>query len=279
MADNNFNYNGYYDPQTGAYTQNGGAQNVNNGQTRNASIGTMLAGAAAYQHAQMPTDSQGYYLNVENDGDSISVQKFNGIIGVMLLYGFLVNAIMCFMFADKIDNLYHETPFIPLIIYFVGIIVGTLICQKTKSTVTCFIGYNMIVVPMGLLLTPLLEYYEISTIRYAFCIMAVIMLLMVGLSYLYPQFFASIGRMLFACLIIGILAETIMWCVNATMFSSGLFDFLFIGIFAGYIGYDWAVAQQNEKSVKSAIRSACFIYVDLVNLMIRILRIIARNRD
>lgn len=206
----------------------------------------------------------------------ISGEKFNTYIGLMLLYGFAVNAILCFVLTDWVLAFMEKRLILVIVMYFGGLFIGSAICNRAKSAVVGFIGYNIIILPMGIFLTPFFASVGFETVRYAFCVMGVCMLLMIGLAQVYPSFFKSIGRMLFTCLIIGIIGEVIMWCVNL---SSGILDFIFIGIFLGYIGLDWARAQEEEKTVNSAIRCAYMIYVDLINLLLRLIRIIAKNRD
>ena len=50
-------------------------------------------------------------------------------------------------------------------------------------------------------------------------------------------------------------------------------------IFCGYIGLDWNRAQMYPKTVDNAIDSAADIYLDVVNLFVRILSITGKRRD
>ena len=50
-------------------------------------------------------------------------------------------------------------------------------------------------------------------------------------------------------------------------------------IFSGYVGYDWSKAQIFPKTLDNAIDSAADIYVDIVNLFIRILRIMGKKNN
>ena len=54
-------------------------------------------------------------------------------------------------------------------------------------------------------------------------------------------------------------------------------DYAIVVIFAGFIGFDWAKAQAYPKNLDNAIDSAADIYVDIVNIFIRILSIIGKN--
>ena len=62
-------------------------------------------------------------------------------------------------------------------------------------------------------------------------------------------------------------------------FDLGLIDYIVVLIFCGYIGYDWAKANALPKTYDNAIDSAANLYVDIVNLFLRILRILARSQN
>ena len=56
-------------------------------------------------------------------------------------------------------------------------------------------------------------------------------------------------------------------------------DYIVALIFCGYIGLDWNRAQQYPKTLDNAIDSAADIYLDVVNLFVRILSITGKRRD
>lgn len=56
-------------------------------------------------------------------------------------------------------------------------------------------------------------------------------------------------------------------------------DYVVVLVFSGYIGYDWSKAQQFPRNLDNAIDSAADIYVDIVNIFMRILSILSRVRD
>ena len=60
-------------------------------------------------------------------------------------------------------------------------------------------------------------------------------------------------------------------------YGGNIFNWFFIIIFSLYIGYDWHVAQSYSKTVDNAIDSAIDLYLDLINLFLRILDILDRK--
>ena len=98
---------------------------------------------------------------------------------------------------------------------------------------------------------------------------------MMLLAVAYPKFFLSIGRGLFIAFISVIVVEMLLYFITGK--NPGIFDFLVVGIMAGYIGYDWARAQALPKTLDNAVDSAAALYVDIVILFLRLLRLFSRR--
>ena len=84
------------------------------------------------------------------------------------------------------------------------------------------------------------------------------------------------GTALFIALGVSILAEIIAMLFS---FDGGIFNWIFVVIFSLYIGYDWYRAQQFPKSLDNAIDCVIDLYLDIINLFLRILEIISRRND
>jgi FtsH-binding integral membrane protein len=61
--------------------------------------------------------------------------------------------------------------------------------------------------------------------------------------------------------------------------SPAIIDWIVVLIFCGYIGYDWGRANQIPKTYDNAVDSAAALYMDIINLFLRILRILGRSRN
>lgn len=257
MYNNGYDNNGYNDYNNGYNNSyDNGYNNYNNGYGNQ---------AAYYQ--------QSSYVQ----RDEITPQTYNMIIGATLLYGFVINMIMVSCLGDFAMTM---NPIAFIIAYFVMAISGGIMVRKSDNPVISFIGYNLIVIPLGLCLTIIINAYLSagyeSTIMTAFLLTTVVTLVMMGLGAMFPTFFLSIGRTLAVSLLITIIAELILFFVGIQL---GIIDYVVVLIFCGYVGYDWAKANVQAKTVDNAIDSACELYIDIVNLFIRILRILARAND
>lgn len=243
---NNYGYNNYNAAYNNSYGNNGG-YNYN-------------YGSANY-----------------NTRDEISPQTFNLIIGAVLLYGFLIN---CFMITFCFDAVASLNPIAFLVIYFVLAIAGTIMIRKSDNPVISFVGYNLMVVPIGLVLTLLINAYALagmeSTVMTAFVVTAIVTIAMMAISSIFPAFFLSLGRTLGVTLLITIVIELILTLVGASL---GIVDYIVVLLFCGYVGYDWQRANAMPKTVDNAIDCASELYLDIANLFIRILRILSRAND
>lgn len=209
----------------------------------------------------------------------IDSSTYNLIIGGTLAYGFIINCIMVATCADLAFSLF-QNPVAFFILYAVMVIAGSIMINSSSNPVVSFVGYNLIVVPLGLCLTIILNAFSIAgydkVIATAFGITTIVTVGMMMLSSAFPRFFLSLGKTLFITLLLTFVVELIMYFAGASL---AVIDYIVILIFCGYIGFDWARANNCAKTVDNAIDSAAELYVDIINLFIRILRILARNND
>lgn len=244
-----------------------------------------------YQYNNAGYDNNGYgggNYNYNNgysasSGKLISTEAYNLIIGGVLLYGFIVNCIMTAVFSDSIMRFVISNPLLFYISYFVCAIAGTMMVRKSSNPVISFIGYNLVVVPIGVVISFTVTAYTMmeggSIVTASFAITAVVTLVMMFVSSLYPRVFLSMGRTLGITLLVTIVAELILTLIMGSG-ALPIIDYIVVAIFCLYIGYDWAKANAVEKTADNAIDAACELYLDIVNLFLRIMRILARaNRN
>lgn len=204
----------------------------------------------------------------------ISDRAYNLIMGGVLLYGIIVNIILC----ATVGNVYeYINPIAFLIGYLVLCIVGILMSSKSDNPIISFIGYNFVVVPMGLVISTAVEAYggmDSRVVTLAFIYTAIITGCMVGLSVVKPDFFASLGKFLFVAIIGLVVCELVLLLLGVDQIVTAWAG---AAIFSLYIGYDIYRSQQFAKTVDNAVDCALDIYIDIANLFLDILRILGRN--
>lgn len=216
---------------------------------------------------------------VLHDGEElISARAFNLVIGGVLLWGFFVNYLLVKLFGRQMAELFAFDAgiVIALVAYVVLALIGTLL-TRSKSYIVSFIGYNLIVVPVGLVLSACLYNIANDIILQAILITGLVTLCLSVTGYLFPNFFKRMGRVLFFSLLACIVFELLVMLIfgNGPLF----FDFLVAMLFSLYIGYDWARANECQKTLDNAVDLATTLYLDIINLFVRILSILSRNRD
>ena len=90
-----------------------------------------------------------------------------------------------------------------------------------------------------------------------------------------PEFFLSLWPTLGIALGITVAVELVLFLLG---FGTEFTDYIVIAIFSLYLGFDWQRANRVTPSIRNAILSATQIYLDIVNIFIRLLRILARSR-
>ena len=193
-------------------------------------------------------------------GTMVTERAYNLTIGLTLLWGVLINVVMATFFVYQILSLNY---LLVVVLYFAGTIGCSILVHKSSSPAVSFAGFTGMAISMGLLLT--------------FIATALITVIMVLLSMLYPEFFRNLGRTLFVSLIGCILIELIGSLVLGLPMT--IIDYAVALIFCGYIGLDWHRAQQFPKTMDNAVDSAADIYLDVVNLFVRILSITGKRRN
>lgn len=218
-------------------------------------------------------DSDSVWTRTETSDPIVSERIYHATIGGVLLWGFGIN----FLTVTTIPvEAVLSIPFWILIVgYLISVIAGTMIYQNSNNPAISFLGYNLIVLPIGIILTPLLNSIDQHIITEALLITGTFTGLMMFLGVTYPAFFLSIGRVLAVSLISVIVLELGISFFMGT--NPEIFDWIIAVIFCGYIGYDWARANKIPKTLDNAVDSAASLYVDIINLFIRILSILSRK--
>ena len=209
-------------------------------------------------------------------GDQISVRRYNAVMLLTLLWGFLVNTVMVYYFAIPIMRLLSGvSPLWIFIGYFVLAIAGIAISARSTNPWISFLGYNLLVLPIGVLLCLILPGIPVAIVTKALLLTGIVTATMTLLGLVAPNIFLGMGRTLFIALIVGILAELV--ATFLFHYTGTAFDWLFVVLFSGYIGYDVAKSQIYPKTVDNAVDCALDIYLDIINIFIRLLALLSRK--
>lgn len=203
----------------------------------------------------------------------ISANLYNLLIGLVLCWGFVANWIM--VKTIPYESIASINPLVFIIGYFVCCFSGIAIISRSSVPVLSFIGYNMIVVPFGLIINLAVARYDGALVTNAIRVTGLVTFIMMMLGSMFPAFFRKIAGALGVALI----AVILVWVVEIFLLKThfGFLDWAIALIFCGYIGVDWGRANAIPKTVDNAIDSAAALYIDIINLFLAILRIMGRK--
>lgn len=211
------------------------------------------------------------------EADRLSARSYNLVLTGLLAYGLLLNAVIVYYFAYPLMNaLQGVSPWVLLLGYLVPTLLGIFIAAKSSNPMVSFIGYNLVVLPIGIMLALIIPGVPAGIVVKAMALTGMVTVTMTLLSLIAPQVFMGLGRTLLIALVVGIIAELVATFLLG--YRGQLFDWFFVLLFSGYIGYDVAKSQAYPKTLDNAVDSALDIYLDVINLFIRLLRILG-SRD
>ena len=232
----------------------------------NSSEAVFVIGAAA-REARLTADYSGVPL--------LSRRGYNCVIIAVLLWGLIINAVLCVTVGDVYRLI---NPGLFLVLYFVCALAGTFIAVRSKNPLVSFLGYNMIVVPFGLLVSTLVEAYggiDSQIVRDAFIYTSLITAGMLCVNVAFPELCKNLGGALLGCLTGLVICEIVLLIFRIDQVIT---DWIAAGLFSLYIAYDIYRSQQFTPTLDNAVDCALDIYMDVVNLFLRLLRILSRSK-
>jgi FtsH-binding integral membrane protein len=194
-------------------------------------------------------------INLKNE---LSKPMFYGLLMFFVTINLLITYGATFFGPDK-----YGTGFFIL----VGIIIpfaGVFIHSFTNNIMVSIIGFLMISIPIGLLLPAFLNKISPDIVQHALILTMIITTVMTISGFIFQTFYEKIGGILLTSLITLILISVFNYFIPIIKLS--YLDIISAVIFSLYIGYDVYIASKFEKTVLSALDSACHIYLDILNL-------------
>ena len=211
------------------------------------------------------------------DRDVLSLTSYNIRIGLNLLLGIIITAIATIGFQNNLGLTFYTHPLVFTILFFVITIGAEILALRSSNIGIIYLCYCIICLAIGALLSSTVPYFSMDQIVFAAGSAFLILLLMVVLAAIIPDAFISMGKGLFIALLSFIIVELLMLLFTGT--SHAFMDYIVILIFSLYIGYDWARGSVYPKNNKFAILTALSIYMDVINIFIRILSRSSSSND
>ena len=223
------------------------------------------------------------HMTFREGASELSESRYNLIIGAMLTWGFFLNFRITQLAGPAILNMVLYSPasystfMIAFVVAYFALAMTGSALVRSYSPVRCFIGYNLIAVPVGVVVAIAMIGYDTQLVTRAALITAIVTLIMMIVSMLAPQVFARMGTGLGVALLSVIVVESLAMLIFRMSITA--IDWIVVGIMCLYIGFDWVRANSVQRTTTNAIAAASALYLDIINIFLRVLRILARSRS
>lgn len=200
-------------------------------------------------------------------------------LGLMLTFGV---AYYISTQDNIVYNLFSNSKY--LIIWIIEIVVVVVLSARINklsvmSARILFLLYSFLT---GITVSSIFIIYSIGSIIYVFLIAAILFLIFGLIGYFTKLDITKIGSILFMALIGSLICIIINMFINNEAFDLGI-SIVMLLIFLGYIAYDINIIKRNLYNIqyedKLAIYGALELYLDFINLFLRLLSLFGKSRD
>lgn len=199
----------------------------------------------------------------------LSDKAYYTSVAALVTYGLFLTSFLAASVAPEMPTFWFK-----ILIGFLVPIIGIFLSNSANPKVG-FVGYNLIVAPIGLVLGPVANFYSSGLIAHVALITGMITSVMIILGLTFPSIFRTLGGFLFYSLIGLVLVRLVALFFPSLDFK--LIDYISAGIFSLYIGYDMYRASMLSKTWNNVIGVAVSLYLDILNLFLSVLSIFRRN--
>ncbi|MGK7933269.1 MAG: Bax inhibitor-1 family protein [Microcystaceae cyanobacterium] len=222
-----------------------------------------------------------YDLFSDSEYNTIPRRLFNVLYSVLSIAGMSLS-FYCATFTWNANWSYWEEVFYcigALLVSFCGIV---LLHLGTLPRVV--LGYLLIVIPMGLISGPFFSEYTTGSIFTALLITMVIVLFCGVLGAIYPKSLEHWATFIIVGLfgaIYGYIAFPLLeaWGLPIGKGFWNVYEFLILILMGGIVVYDANRAQRLPCNLTNAVYCAAVFYLDILNILIRILYIFGSNKE
>lgn len=196
----------------------------------------------------------------------LSLEKFNSVIGAVILEGLLASLFAAVLFGGVVSLLLK--PWLLVVCYIVLCAIGVYISYKSDQPIKSFLGYNIVMIATGTFLKAILKSVTAINLVHIYWIVIGVMAIMFVAAKLMPRVLVKMERAikvtLVGIVVIGLIALIAGW------FKTGWWDAVVAVIVSLYFGFVWGKAYKNELSTDGAVDGCLGLYIGLAELFARI---------
>lgn len=206
--------------------------------------------------------------------DEISSQQFYLLTAVWTLLGLAGTAITSYVARDLVVT--WPVIIAVLLVQIVGIFIGSSATRENNVTLGV-IGYALVALPAGLILGPLVSHFAAISVIKALVATGAMVAVFGLVGVLIPDSLSGWGSWITGLLIASLVGYLLvplagLFGVNGAT-ALNVLDWITLFIFAGVVIYDFNMAKETPRTASNAMFTALGIYLDFVNIFIRLLRL------
>ncbi|TAL36801.1 MAG: hypothetical protein EPN93_08275 [Spirochaetes bacterium] len=219
-----------------------------------------------YLHKEIKTNKTFDLSSLIPGGEaSLSVRIFHLAVGAVFLWGLLVCGFVMHYVPPVVLDYINFTGLV--LICLTLALIGIMMSGLSYSALTSFIGYNLVAIPLGLLIAPALPAHGENVINVsAFCIVFISAAMLLGLAL--PSIIDEFNRSLIAYSVIMIIMSLVDY--NFSHILTHKAEWVISLSICGYICVHWAYASRFEKSLDAAVDTGANLYMDLLKPAVKI---------
>ncbi len=200
-------------------------------------------------------------------------------VGLLVTFG---TGLVVSLNENMIVNIFSGWTYLILAIVELALVIflsARVIKMKSTTAKICFLLYSFV---SGLTFSSIFIFYKIASIIYVFLIAAILFGLFGLIGYFTKLDLSKFGTILFMGLIAVILCSIVNIFIGSAGFNLGI-SIITVLIFLGFTAYDIqkikSFTEYNIEADNLAIIGALTLYLDFINIFIRLLSIFGKNRD
>ncbi len=172
-------------------------------------------------------------------------------------------------------------------VFLIGVlvvgIIGVIIALASNNPLISLLGYMMVAVPFGMMLGPVVAMYTVASVVRVFFVTTGIVVVLGIVGAIIPDSLEGWGSWLLGALTMLLIGYFIV--PIAGMFGLPIdraltwMDWIGVVVFSGYVIYDWNRAMRVPFTMDNAIDCALAVYLDFINLFIRLLSLTGTKKS
>lgn len=210
----------------------------------------------------------------ESAGGLVSRALFNLLIVLVVCWGIGVNYFI--VTHVSYEALTSNDPWLMMLGIIGSSSLGCFACMASNRPMVSFGGYNLVVVPFGLVMVKVLHGLPIDVLTQSLFRLSIVTIALMVLVVSSQRALRTVRRGIFW----GLLTSTVGTLGHdaLTGTTSSLFEWTFVCMMSALVAVNFARAQELPHTVDTAIDVACSLYMDIVYLFLELVERMHRRK-